>query len=65
MNPSVAKQLKSAPRDLRTVTGMIGWLAYRVSTPIKMTKSRIEMIIGRTGIVPDDRLYSRSTIEEV
>jgi hypothetical protein len=61
----VAKQLNSAPRDSRTVTGMIGSVAYRVSMTMKRARITNETIKGAMGILGEARLKSRRTKDDV
>lgn len=65
MIPNCAMQDRSAPRDLRTVTGIIGSEANRVSIKIKASRMMKETPIGIQSTLADERPKRNRHIEMV
>ena len=64
MKPTAARQVKRVPRERRMVTGMMGYLAMRVSLMMKKGKRRKDRMIG-VGIMclPERPSRKRSIVE--
>lgn len=65
MIPSCARQERSAPRDLSTVTGMIGSEAKRVSIKMNARRMRNDIAIGIQRTVAEERPKRNKHIAQV